>query len=132
MSLEKDDIETSPTFTTDATNYKHRTTVPEFILRHDISDEDLTLVSSSNRSFVQEVMWVSLGAFLGALAPAISALEEFNSTYDNFNKWDLIECLVCFTSFVVFILMLIMRTTSNDLSKDKLQEIRDRTSKNNR
>lgn len=86
--------------------YKIARTYPDAIMRHDISDEQLTLLVSGNRSFQSDVMWAALGTAGGSLVPALSAIASLHKTGADFGYWELAECGIFFSALVVCILMI--------------------------
>ena len=93
------DIQTIPT-----APYKIERTGPDVLRRHDISDEELTMLAETKRDYLWEGKWVALGVFLG-VAPA--CLDELWSAYvanpsDPLTVSDLFQVVVFFSSAVAF------------------------------
>ncbi|WP_217577240.1 hypothetical protein [Mesorhizobium sp. GbtcB19] len=109
-----------------------RRTAPDALLRHDISDEELTMLRSENsRPFEKDVLWAAIGASCGALAPALQAMHGLYTSSPNFGFWDLAECAIFFAGFVVACLMgmLISRKPTVSGPDELARAIRERTSK---
>ena len=51
-----------------------RTTMPDELLRHDISDEELEALAETRRDHLWEGMWVSLGSAIGFLPTTIISI----------------------------------------------------------
>ena len=51
---------------------------PDEIIRHDISDEELTTLSDHNVGFLSQGLWVAIGVFIGALPKAATAFYQNN------------------------------------------------------
>jgi hypothetical protein len=54
------------------------TTIPNSVLRHNISDEELEMLSSSHTSGIENFMWAMVGASFGAVSAA------FRNVYNAF------------------------------------------------
>ncbi|WP_271896298.1 hypothetical protein [Candidatus Phyllobacterium onerii] len=48
------------------------TGVPKYLIRHSISDEELTMLCEKTKDFVDEIMWAAIGAVVGS-APNVIA-----------------------------------------------------------
>lgn len=107
--------------------YAVHTTRPDFILRHDISDEELDVLTSETRTFMHDVIWGSLGAALGALVPAISAMANLQKKPSSFGNWELLECFVFVAAIAVCAIMCCTLWKEPNVSKVKAIEIRART-----
>jgi hypothetical protein len=55
-----------------------RTTLPDEVLRHDISDEELDMLGDTKRGFFHEFMWA---AFSGAIGAGPAALHSIGMAY---------------------------------------------------
>jgi len=51
-------------------NIPHKTTKPESIQRHDISDEELDMLSETRREWLIEAIWGMVGIAFGSVIPA--------------------------------------------------------------
>ncbi len=51
-----------------------RTTQPEELIRHNISDEELEMLKDTNRDGLNELFWGCVGAALASLPPACESL----------------------------------------------------------
>lgn len=54
--------------------YTIKRTQPDDLVRHDISDEDLTTLSDTKRGGLWEAMWIALGMSAGFAGTAVSAI----------------------------------------------------------
>lgn len=117
-----------PEFSSDGP-YKFVRTAPDVLLRHDISDEELSMLCSDNRPLVQDIMWVAVGTFGGSLVPAISAVSALNSEPHNFGNAELLECAICFAAAIAFIVTVIIRSNKSGATPDLATVIRERTGK---
>lgn len=48
-----------------------QTGVPKVLIRHSISDEELTMLCEKSKDFSMDVFWVALGVIVGSLPTAI-------------------------------------------------------------
>ena len=87
------------------------------------------MLTSDTRTFMQEIMWVSLGTALGALVPAISAIADMQKSPTSFGNWELVECVVFGAAIAVFAIMCYILKKDPNVSKLKAGEIRQRTSR---
>ena len=108
-------------------SYNVNRTKPDFLLRHDISDEELTMIQTGNRRFMHDVLWVSLGTFVGALAPSVAAVSRISSRETAFGILELIECLICAGGLSVFIAMLLVLKNTPSIARNIADEIRQRS-----
>lgn len=89
-------------------------TTPTTIQRHDISDEQLDMLTDNQREFSRDVLTIAIGTFAGSLVPAISAVAELQKTGSTFGNWELVECLICFAALVVSIITAVMQVNKPD------------------
>lgn len=110
-------------------DYRISTTHPDAIIRHDISDEQLTMLQTGNRSLQHEIMWIALGTALGAVVPALSAVSALNASPQTFTYWELLECVIFFAGTVVFAVMSIILWKEPSSVDALAKAIRDRTAR---
>ena len=106
-------------------------TRPDEILRHNISDEELSVLADSRRDYLWEGMWVALGFAFGMAPSSISTMKKWViadvDSLINFTGGELFEIVAFFVSSAVFgLLCYIMKNKGKD-ARDLVQEIRDRT-----
>lgn len=104
------------------------TTVPQFILRHSISDEELEMISSSQTSSLENFMWACFGAAAGGL---ISTIRDIKAAYYDalgmpLDVIQMIEVIFFFVSAAAFILLFFICRRSNAEQKALVKRIRDR------
>lgn len=110
------------------------TTMPDRILRHNISDEELESLCAMSSSHLVEAMWVSLGTFLGFLPTSISAINNAffvassNATdiANPMSGGDFIQVLFCMASFVLFVSVWLVVRGKKDNTTQLLEVIRQR------
>jgi len=69
--------------------------MPDQVLRHDISDEELTMLVDPRRDPLSEQKWGFIGLFGGSLLPAVAALINFFVRNQEVSILDLVA-IVCF------------------------------------
>lgn len=75
------------------------TTQPERILRHSISDEELDMLTEARSDLVLQIFLIAVGASIGALPPAISAMVAY---YNNSGAEGASLSFVDFVTIIVF------------------------------
>jgi uncharacterized membrane protein len=102
--------------------------MPDEVLRHNISDEELTMLADARRDNIWEGMWVALGSTVGFLPSAVSTIYAYIKM-ENYALpgLDLIQLVLFFVSLTSFLILLfITRNKSRDI-KDLVKAIRERT-----
>lgn len=51
-------------------------TMPETVLRHNISDDDLTILVDNNKEWLPNAFWCSLGISIGLLCPVLGKTHD--------------------------------------------------------
>ena len=116
--------------TTTQSAYLVTRTTPDKLVRHDISDEELTMLKSGSRTFEKDILWAAIGTFLGALAPSVVAVRGLATGAPSFGVWDLVECLICGIGLVVAVIMAILiKNKPEGSAGDLAAAIRERTAK---
>jgi hypothetical protein len=104
------------------------TTLPKYILRHSISDEELVMLSSSQTSSLENFMWACFGVASGGLVSAIRDLKA--AYYDEpsipLDVIQMTEVIFFFVSAAAFLLLFSICKRSNKDQKALVQRIRDR------
>lgn len=72
-------------------------------LCHYINDDELERLGDMRKEPVMEIFLCSIGAFLGALIPALQMLNTFNETPDKVGLWGLVTILVAAATLAVAI-----------------------------
>jgi hypothetical protein len=107
----------APIFPTSASGagsgYAVRTTLPDELLRHDISDEELDQLGDTQRGFFHEAMWSCIAGAVGASWGAIDALHEaYWATpavpISLYGVWEIVVFAV-FTAFAAFCVFMVRR-----------------------
>jgi hypothetical protein len=79
-----------------STGYDIRTSLPDSIDRHDISDEELTMLVDPRRDRLADQKWGYLGLAGGAAIPAIAALVNYFFVQQDINVIELITVVFFF------------------------------------
>jgi len=106
------------------------TTIPDHLLRHNISDDELQTLSDMRRSYLQDGKWVALGTCLGALTPAYTSLNKAYIVEEKLttplSAGDLMQVLVFFGALLIFITLIIVMGGKEKDAGDLVAEIRAR------
>lgn len=106
-----------------------RTTLPDVLFRHNISDEQLTMLSEYKRDHLLEAKWAAAGGFFGSASPAISAIWDayIAEPAIMMPAGDFVQVLIFFGALIAFgILQYAGRNKSRDVNT-LVKAIRDRT-----
>ena len=108
---------------------KISTTVPDKIVRHNISDEELDVLCDSSRDELWELRWAALGALLSALPAAMEGLYRYvTSPEGQMGPLTLFQVLIAFVSAAVWLVLTFIVPRKAARSSGKRDEIRARTS----
>ena len=104
------------------------TTRPDKLIRHNISDEELTMISSSNRDYLLESIWGLFGLGAGLLFPSISSIRDayFLEPNASLSLIDLLQIIFCSVSLIVAITIMVIRWRGNKDATNLVNEIRNR------
>lgn len=102
------------------------TTQPDAILRHDISDEEMTAMCAGNSSKGWDAMWAFLGAAIGAAPNALSFLLNFGEKHP-IDRLELIQLIIFFVSAAVGVALYLMCKDRGKGPAELAKEIRERT-----
>ena len=111
--------------------YRIERTSPDVLRRHDISDEELTMLADTKRDYLWEGKWVALGVCLGAAQSSANALYAayWNTPPISLSFGDLLQVMFFFGGLVAFlILQRVMKKKTTD-AKDLAAAIRERTAR---
>lgn len=61
------------------------TSLPDKLVIHSITDEELTLLCEKSKDFLQEILWASVGVFFGAMPTAVVSLFWAPQSTDGIN-----------------------------------------------
>jgi hypothetical protein len=87
-----------------------RTTAPDELLRHDISDEELDMLCEARKDNLTEGLWAAIGACLGGLPSAIPALVNYRTATQPMSLADLLQIVIfCIAGALAFVLWRICR-----------------------
>ncbi|MBA8880871.1 hypothetical protein [Phyllobacterium myrsinacearum] len=100
---------------------------PDHIQRHDISDEELTFLLSTDQSIKGQFLWTAIGACLGAASPTVEAFKRLGTA--EFGTGSLTNCIIFGAALVVIIVLLILKRKEPDLASETAKAIRSRTSR---
>jgi hypothetical protein len=110
--------------------YNMVTTTPDHILRHDISDEEMTILMSGDNSSERDVLLTAIGIAVGAVAPAMSAIAKFRDGKEALNGLDLVQSGIFVAAAVVALVMAFVRWKSPHTAANLAAAIRQRKIKN--
>jgi hypothetical protein len=82
-------------------DYTIACTMPDQLLRHNISDEELDMLCEGRRDNVWEGMWVAIGLLVGSLPSAANALWKYDPKSPTLALVDLIQIVIFFISLVM-------------------------------
>ena len=101
---------------------------PDEIVRHEIADEELEMLSNLRRDWTMEAFWGFAGATIGAFKGAVSAiLSAYGGDKVSPMPWgDLIEVLIFCGCFVAGGILLIVSVSRSSRASDLVKTIRDR------
>lgn len=106
-----------------------RTTMPDELLRHNISDEELTDLADTRRDSLWEGMWVALGSAIGFLPTTIMAFYQayFKDVPIPISFIDLFQVILFFVSAAIFIVLCIVLRSKSQTATNLVTAIRNRT-----
>lgn len=105
------------------------TTMPDELLRHNISDEELQALVDMRRDYLWEGMWVALGIALASSPTAITFLVNYFSN-DNLiaiSPSDLFHVIVLFVSSAIFGVLCYVTRGKSKSAQELARKIRERT-----
>ena len=104
------------------------TTLPDQLLRHNISDEELTMISSLNRDPLLESFWGFLGIGVGTFIPSISAINNayFIAESDKLPFIDLLQIVFCSVFSFAALVVLVIIWKRNKQATNLVEKIRNR------
>lgn len=104
------------------------TTAPEHILRHNISNEELDMLTAARTDMSREIMLVAIGAAIGALPAAATGVSAYISAeIPTLPLAELIQLIVCVSGISLFVAMAVVRKDRVTSAKDLRNQIRERT-----
>lgn len=110
---------------------KVKTTMPDELLRHNISDEELQVLADMRRDHLWEGMWVALGIFLGFIPTVFSAIKNAYFIEErariSMSGGDLIQVILFAASFFIFALLCYIFKNKGKSAGDLVDAIRKRT-----
>ena len=111
--------------------YKISLSQPDEIVRHDISDEELQMLSDLKRNWMMEAFWGFLGAALGAAKGGFSALFTAygEGKASPMPTGDLFEVILFFVCFALGGLLLVVSLSRSSRTGKLVNKIRDRKRK---
>jgi hypothetical protein len=107
------------------------TSFPDKVVRHNISDEQLTVLSSNKSDYMWEAMWASIGAFFGSI---ISTLTRINHAFWVDEKIPIsflgvVEIGLTSGAFILGIALIVFTHRRKSGPEQMAEEIRKRTRK---
>ncbi len=109
--------------------YTIKRTQPDEIVRHDISDEELTALSDTKRGGLWEAMWIALGMSAGFAETAVSAIvDRFSSDeVQPISAGDLAQAIIFFCALIAFVILWLVHGSKRKGAKELVEEIRRRS-----
>ena len=105
-----------------------KTTAPEEIIRHNISDEELEMFLNSNRDGFSETMWACVGISAGVITSVIEKvhLAFFDASKTPLTIISLIEIAMLFLSLGIASAIFFASKSKGKTTKNLIDEIRKR------
>jgi hypothetical protein len=109
--------------------YNITRTLPDELLRHDISDEELAMLCGSRRDGVREGMWAAVGTFGGALPAGAAGLVAYSVGKDagKLALIDLVQVVILFVALALSLTLAIIVFAKRPGEKPLEEKIRERT-----
>lgn len=101
-------------------------TLPAELLCHYITDEELERLGEMRKEPVMEIFLCAIGAFLGALVPAMQQLGEFNADPTQVDGWGLLTMLIAAMMLAVSIVSGALWHQRSKAHRSMVDNIRDR------
>ena len=101
---------------------------PDEIIRHEIADEELQMLSDLRRDWTMEAFWGFSGAAIGAVKGAFSALSAAygEDTEKPMPSGDLFEIILFFVCFFLAAILLTVSQSRGSRASDLVKTIRNR------
>lgn len=113
---------------TSTSGYSIKRTMPDELIRHDISDEELDMLCDGRKDSAWEAMWVALGLSCGALPGSISAV-MFYLDKQEITAVNLVTLLICVAAIVLSLALFLICQGRSGISRSLKARIRGRTSR---
>jgi hypothetical protein len=104
------------------------TTMPDAILRHNISDEDLDMLCENKKDFVLEILWIAIGVLLGSLPTALTGMWAYKNS-GNLPVDGFIQIILFWLGLVVALVVGSIAMSRGKRAKNLQTIIRERSSK---
>ena len=101
-------------------------TLPAELLCHYITDEELERLGEMRKEPVMEIFLCAIGAFLGALVPAMQQLGEFNADPTQVDGWELLTMFIAAMMLAVSIVSGVLWHQRSKAHRSMVDNIRDR------
>ena len=104
------------------------TSEPDFIQRHNISDDELSMLCEGRKDLVLEFLWIAIGVFVGSMPAALVAMAKYGSesVEGKMPLDDLIQIVLFWASLIATIILSIVALRRSNRAKDLQSKIRDR------
>lgn len=104
------------------------TTMPDELLRHDISDEELDVLCDPSRDELWELKWAAFGAFLATVPSAVEGLYRYSSSANKeMSVLTLIQLAITLVALAIWLVLRFVVPQRTAKSIDKRDQIRART-----
>jgi hypothetical protein len=101
-------------------------TVSPQALCHYITDDELERLGDMRKEPVMEICLCTIGAFLGALIPALQTLAQFNDDPAKVTMWGLMTLMIAFATFAVAVVSGVLWYQRSKTHKSMVENIRER------
>jgi len=105
-----------------------QTSEPDFIQRHNISDEELEMLCEGKKDLVLEFLWIAIGIFIGSLPSAVVAMANYWKAEQAIKMPldDLIQIILFWVSLVATGILVVVSTKRSKRSIALQVSIRER------
>lgn len=104
-----------------------RTTQPDEILRHSISDEELDRLCEAKSDLVFEMLLIAVGTAIGSLTGALGAIAVYLDDPSQLSVSSLGEMLLCSMAVAITLVLVVVNRKRTDRSVSLRENIRSRT-----
>jgi hypothetical protein len=101
-------------------------TLPPEQLCHYLTDDELERLGEMRKEPVMEIFLCSVGAFLGALIPALQVLSQFAADSTKVGGWGLLTLLVAVAMLAVAVVSGVLWHQRSKTHKDMVTTVRER------
>ena len=105
-----------------------QTSQPDFIQRHNISDDELEMLCEGRKDLVLEILWIAIGVMIGSFSSACVAMAEYRNSAatEKMPLDDLIQIVLFWVALVATVILTIVSTKRHKRVKGLQEQIRER------